>query len=266
MKLNKEHFSLKITVAITYLIMVIVNALANILPINGMNTGEISDSYANLFAPAGITFAIWGVIYFLLLVYVIYQFGIFQSDSDPYREDLFKRIGIYFAISSVLNSIWIFAWHYRMIELSLILIVGVLICLILINQHTKKVRLSFKDKIFIRIPFSIYFGWITVATIANVTTLLVKLGWGGFGISEVIWTIIILIVGTLISIGTIIRNRDFFYGLVVIWAYVGIYIKHVSPETFNGEYQSIITSVVVCLVFLVLAEAYILFANRKSLD
>lgn len=266
MRVYKENFPLKVTVAITYLIMVVVNALANIIPINGVTSGEVSDFYANLFAPAGITFAIWGVIYFLLFIYVIYQFGLFQRCTDPYREELFKKIGFYFSISSILNAAWIFAWHYFIIELSLIIIILMLICLILINQYTKKATLSFKDKFFIRLPFSIYFGWLTIATIANVTTLLVKLGWSGFGISEVIWTIIVLIVGLIISITTILTNKDFFYGLTIIWAYIGIYIKHTSPNGFNGEYQSIITTLVVCLVFLVLSEIYLIYFNRKKLN
>lgn len=265
MKINKENSPIKIAVAVTYLLMVIMNALANILPINGVTSGGVSDFYENLFAPAGITFSIWGVIYLLLLIYVIYQFGLFQGGSDPVREELFQKIGIKFAISSILNSIWILSWHYMVIELSLIIIIGMLICLILINEDIKKATLSRKDKFFIRLPFSVYFGWLTVATIANVTTLLVKLGWGGFGISEVIWTIIILIIGTLIGIATIVRNKDFFYGLVFIWAYVGIYIKHTSPSTYDGQYQSIITTVVVCLVFLVLSEGYLFYKNRQEI-
>lgn len=263
MKVNKENFPLKVVAAVTYLIMVTMNALANIIPINGMNTGEISDSFPNLFAPAPITFTVWGVIYFLLLLYVIYQFGIFQKDSDPNKEELFKKIGIYFSISSVANAIWILAWHYKLIPLSLILIVVVLICMIIINQHTKASKLSLKDNFFIRLPFSIYFGWVTVATIANVTTLLVDIGWNGFGISETIWMILILIVGALITIATILRNKNFFYGLVVIWAYIGIYIKHTSSSGFNGEYQSIITTTTVCLVFFLLTEIYMIYSQRK---
>lgn len=163
-----------------------------------------------------------------------------------------------------MNAIWILTWHYKLIELSLLLIIGMLVCLILINQHTKKADLSFKDKFFIRLPFSIYFGWLTVATIANVTTLLIKINWGRFGISEVIWTILILIVGAAIGILTTLRNKDFFYGLVFIWAYIGIYIKHVSEATYNSEYQSIVTTVVVCLVFLILSQGYLLFINKAD--
>lgn len=264
MNINKENFPLKIIVAVTYLLMVTMNALANILPINGLNTGQISDSFENLFAPAGITFSIWGVIYLMLLLYVIYQFGFFQDKSDPYKEELFRTIGIYFAISSVLNTFWILAWHYLFIEVSLVLIIGVLICLIFINQHTKSANIGLKDKFFIRLPFSIYFGWLTVATIANVTTLLVKLGWNGFGVGEDIWTIIILVVGLIIAVLTILKNRDFFYGAVIIWAYIGIYIKHTG--VFNSNYQNIIYTVMASLALLVLTEIYLIFSNNRELD
>lgn len=264
MGINRENFPLKVIVAITYVIMVAMNALANILPINGVNTGQVSDFYENLFAPAGITFAIWGVIYLLLLFYVIYQFGFFQNGSDPYREQMLRTVGIYFSLSSILNTMWILAWHYDYIGISLILIVGVLLTLIFINQHTKRSDLFFKDKFFVRLPFSIYFGWITVATIANVTAFLVSIGWKGFGISDEVWTVAVLIVGLLIAVTTIIRNRDFFYGLVIIWAYAGIYIKHTS--VFNSQYSLVIYTLMGSGIVLALAELYVLFSKNPELD
>lgn len=176
MKIAQQNFLLKITVTVTYLLMLVANALANIIPINGVLTGEVSDTFENLFAPAATTFIIWGVIYSLLLLYLVYKFGAFQSGIDSEKEELFKKIGIYFSISSLLNAIWIFCWHYYLIGISLAIIIGMLICLMVINQYIKKMDLSLKDYIFIRVPFSIYFGWLTVATIANVTTLLVQLG------------------------------------------------------------------------------------------
>lgn len=264
MKINKTNYALKITTLVTFLIMVGVNALANILPINGVTSGEISDSYPNLFAPAGITFSIWGVIYLLLFFYSVYQFGIFQKEEDRYKEDLFKKIGILFSISSGLNAVWIFTWHYRIIEVSLVIIIGMLILLIMINNITKKATLSIKDYFFIRLPFSIYMGWLTVATIANVTTLLVKLGFDGFGISETIWTIAIIVVGLIIASLTILRNRDVAYGLAIIWAYIGIYIKHISKDGWNAEYSTIIFTTVASIVILVMVELYTLFNLKKK--
>lgn len=265
MKINRRNFNLKVTVLVTYLIMLATNAMATLLPINGITTGEISDFYENLFAPAGITFSIWGVIYFLLLLYCLYQFGIFQDEEETFREDMFRKIGILFSISSVLNTIWIFTWHYKLLEVSVPIMLGILVTLIMINNISRKTPLSLKDYIFIRLPFSVYFGWITVATIANITALLVKLGFGGFGLSEAIWTIVILIVGLLIGSLTIMRNRDIAYGLVLIWAYAGIYIKHISKDGFNANYTSIIFTVVASIVLFVMVEIYTL-VNLKRKD
>ena len=264
MFINKKIRPIRIFAAITFVIMVIMNGLANALPINGQTTGEISDYYANLFAPAGYTFAIWGLIYILLFVYTIYQLGIFRNNSNSNNTELLDTIGIIFSISSIVNTVWILAWHYNLIWLSLILIVIMLVCLIVINREIKKKHLSFKEKLLVRLPFSIYFGWITVATIANVTTFLVSINWNGFGISESIWTVIVLAVGFLIATAVITRNRDLAYGLVVIWAYTGILVKHSSQRGFAGAYPSVISVVSVCIAFLVVVEIYTLFKPRDK--
>ncbi|SHH75972.1 lantibiotic ABC transporter permease [Clostridium grantii] len=258
MERRKNITFIKILVLITFLLMITVNALANIIPINRITTGEVSDYYANLFAPAGITFAIWGLIYLLLAGYTIYQLGFLQKDSSKAKEGLFKKIGLYFSISSIANVIWILCWHYRVIPSTMILMIVLLVCLIIIVLEIKKVELSFKDKLFIKLPFSIYFGWITIATIANVTTLLVSIGWDGFGISEEIWTIIIILVGLLIGAITILVNKDIPYGLVIIWAYIGILIKHKSLNGFNGEYPAIIITVIISIILLIVTELYVL--------
>ncbi|MBU3191727.1 tryptophan-rich sensory protein [Clostridium bowmanii] len=265
MRENKTKISIKVFVGVTFIVMVAINALANILPINGQTTGGVSDFYKNLFAPAGITFAIWGLIYFELAAYTIYQAGLFQNNKSKSSVDLLEKIGVYFSISSIANSIWIFSWHYRYILLSTLLMVVILVCLIIINQIIKRENLSFKEKFFIKFPFSIYFGWITVATIANVTTLLVSLGWDGLGISEPIWTVIIISVGLIIGITTILKNRDIAYGFVLIWAYAGILIKHVSPSGFSNQYMEVITTVIVSIVLLMIAEIYIFSKNRMTI-
>lgn len=244
-KNNNQKPYIKVIVAITYITMIVVNALANILPINGRNTGEISDSYPNLFAPAGYTFSIWGLIYLLLVAYTLYQL---QSKNNHGKASLLNEIGIYFSISSIANVFWILAWHYDFIGLSLILMIVILISLILINRILKEEKLTSRENLFIRLPFSVYFGWITVATIANITTWLISINWNGFGISEIAWTIILLLVGIIIGILTLLANKDIPYGLVIIWAYMGIMVKHISKTGFGGQYPSIIITVAVCIV------------------
>lgn len=254
---------LRIITAITFLAMITVNALANILPINGVNTGQVSDYYPNLFAPAAITFAIWGLIYLLLAGYTLFQLGLFQGKKQTINQKLLRKVDILFSLSSVANAAWIFSWHYFMIPLSLLLMIIILACLILINIAIQRETLSPRERFWIRLPFSVYFGWITVATIANVTTFLVSIDWNGFGLSESFWTIVILIVGMMIGTVTMIRNRDMAYGLVLVWAYKGIWLKHTSDTGFAGQYPGIINTVIACLVVFGVALIYLLVSRKK---
>ena len=253
----------RVLVALAYLGMVVVNYLANALPINDIPTGEVSDLYPNLFAPAGITFSIWGLIYLLLGLFVLYQFGVFGRFRFKKEKELLNKVGVYFIISSVANALWIFSWHYGLLWLSLIFMVTILFCLIKINDLFRKRRLDSKEFFFLRLPFSIYFGWITVATIANVTAFLVSVGWGGFGISESIWTIIVLLVGATIGILTGVHNKDVAYLLVFVWAYLGIIIKHTSSAGFNNQYPEIIAVAVICIVFFLTTVGIILGKKKK---
>lgn len=259
---KKYPFAFKITVITSFVIMVAVNAFANILPINGISTGEVSDSYPNLFAPAGITFSIWGVIYLLLALYSLYQFGIFQKKA-VLDTPLYNKTGTLFVITSIANAAWIFAWHYKALALSLVLMLIILVSLASINTLLIKADLTVKDKIFIKLPFSIYFGWITVATIANVTAFLIDIGWERFGLSEIFWTIVIILTGLLIGGLTAYINRDIPYALVLIWAYAGIIIKHVSDTGFNLAYPSVMITVTVAITLFIVDIVYIIIKMRK---
>ena len=140
---------------------------------------------------------------------------------------------------------------------------AILICLIIIKLTIDKAELSLKDKIFVSIPFSVYFGWITVATVANVTTFLVSISWNGFGIPESIWTAIIIIVGLIIGVATVIRFKDTPYGLVFIWAYTGILVKHISSAGFNGEYPMVIFAAALSIIIFIVITAKNLFKRVK---
>jgi len=264
MEAEKTNTSIRVVTTVSFLVMVIVNVLAETIPINGQGTGQVSDSYKNLFAPTGLTFAIWGLIYFLLAGYTAYQLGFFNLNKRRFKTDLFEKVGLYFSISSIANATWIFSWHYHLIALSMLLMIIILVCLILIVRQIKEESFSLRENIFIRFPFSVYFGWITVATIANATTLFVSLGWDRFGISEPTWTVMIIAVGLAIGIVTMLRNRDIAYGLVIIWAYAGIFIKHTSASGFAGQYPVVITTVTVCIVLLLIGEVYIIISNRRT--
>lgn len=251
---------IRVLVLVTYLAMIAANVLANALPINGRTTAEVSDSYANLFAPAGITFSIWGVIYLLLGAHVLYQLGAFAADPRP-QAALMTRVGILFSVSSLVNAAWIVTWHYDQILLSTLLLATMLVLLIVITRTIRSADLTTRDQVLIQLPFSVYFGWITVATIANVTVWLVSIGWDGAGISEATWTVIILLVGTAIGTAVILRHRDLAYGLVLIWAYLGIWIKHTTD--LGGAYPAVSTTAVVGIVVFA-AAAVLLLAPRRA--
>ncbi|WP_320127475.1 tryptophan-rich sensory protein [uncultured Sphaerochaeta sp.] len=263
MKDKQKTLFRQVAVLLSFVCMIIVNALANILPFNGMSTGAISDSYPNLFAPVGFTFAIWGVIYSLLMLYTLYQLGIFQKESKNDQEQLLVQIAPLFIISSLVNALWLVSWHYTKLVLSMVLMLVLLLCLISIVQAIKKHSLKKSGYLCIQLPFSIYFGWITVATIANAATLLVSLGWNRFGLSESFWTVLILIVGMAIGVATAIRNQDIPYILVLVWAYFGILYKHLAANEFHKAYPDIIVTLCICLAIFLICIGY-LISQKKA--
>lgn len=264
MEKKNPYLPLKLFVFITFIVMVTVNALSVLLPLNGITPGEVSDFYPNLFAPAGITFSIWSLIYLLLAAHTLYQVGLFRSRKKKVNDELLRKTGIVFSVSSLVNAAWIFSWHYRIIPLSMVLMVCLLICLIDMAVIINTQSLSPREKLLIRLPFSVYFGWITVATIANATALLVSLGWNGFGIPESIWTIIILAVGALIGTATLLRFKSIAYGLVLIWAYTGILIKHTTASGFGGQYPGVIFTTSICMALFALAIIYTLVKKPQA--
>ncbi len=257
----REKLPLKLAVAIAFVAMVVVNYLAQLLPINGVTPGQVSDSMPNLFAPVGLTFSIWGLIYLSLAAFTIYQFGFGRRGAECQSLD---KVRVVFIISSLANIAWIFSWHYGNIGLSLVMMLAILISLIVINLALDRERLGGSEKVLYRLPFSLYFGWITVATVANVTALLVKGGWDRFGWSEEAWMIVILVVAMAIGTATMVLRRDVAYGLVLIWAYTGILIKHVSPAAFAGAYPAVIGTVIACLAIYAAAEVFTIYGMTRA--
>ena len=247
---------IKIFAGVTYVAMVVINFLANGLPINGRSTGDISDAYPNIFAPAGPAFSIWGLIYLSLGCYVIYQF----VKKDQKTEDILQRINPLFIATSLANIAWIFAWHYDYIGLSVFIMATLLTLLIKIADILRTERFTLLTKLLVRMPFSIYFGWITVASIANITVFLVSIGWNGFGIADFVWTSIILLVGAMIGILRMRKDNNIAYGTVLVWAYAWILLKHVSPAGFDGQYPIVIATVIVCLMLFLFFIARIVFS------
>jgi hypothetical protein len=211
---------------LSFVAVLVVNTLASTVGINGRLTGALSDAIPNLFVPAGLTFSIWGVIYLLLLLFIIAQArGLFSAgESGPEGT---RRIGWLFFLSSGANVAWLLLWHYELVGLSLLAMLVLLgsLLAVYLRLGTGRTPAGPAERWFFRVPCSVYLGWITVATIANATAFLVKAGWNGFGLPPEVWTVVVIVVAALITGAVLATRRDAGYGLVILWALVGIMLK-----------------------------------------
>lgn len=201
---------------------VFINYLSNTGLMNNSTIGEISDDYRSLFTPAGYTFAIWGIIYLFLFAFAIYQ-G--RSLFVKVKDDSFVlKTGWWFIASCLFNSLWVFAWIYEYTGLSCIFIVLLLISLLIIVLNN---RMELNDErfpiiAFVWWPFVIYTGWVSVASIANVSTYLVKIGWDGFGLSDTVWTLVMITIAIVVNLIVTWKRNMREFALVGAWALVGI--------------------------------------------
>jgi hypothetical protein len=236
---------------VLFLGVIAVNALANILPINGYNTGQISAFYPNAFVPAGFTFSIWGVIYLLLLSYTIgFTYYTLKQEQNPKAFALIERINIYFLLTCVFNMSWIVAWHYLQIELSLVIMLLFLITLIqlFLKSNTIARDLTLSQRFILQTPFIVYLGWISVATIANTTALLVAYKWTALNIAPVYWSASMILIALLLAVLMLKKFKAVPFALVVAWALWGI---KASQGSVYPLIQSITTVSVACLFVMI---------------
>ncbi len=215
----------QISVAVSVVATIVINILANALPLNGLNTGEISDRFAVYFVPAGYVFSIWGVIYIGLIAYAI-----FQALPSQRQNPRLQSTGWWVVLGGLANIVWIFLWHYEQFPLTILAMLVLLATLIVtyLRLGTGRYPVSTAETWAVRVPFSIYLGWITVATVANVTSLLYYLNWDGFGIAPEVWMTLILVAVLVIAVLMNFTRRDVAYTLVILWALAGIAVKHAS--------------------------------------
>ena len=229
-----------------------VNWLSNSLPLNGKTPGALSDQYPNLFVPAGLTFSIWGVIYIWLMVWVGFQVAaLFNSKLADQVEPMVVRSGWLFVLTCALNISWLFAWHWEQVLLSVVVMVMLLIVLLRLNLALKvgSSKTSSLEKRAAHLPFGIYQGWITVALIANVTALLVSMGWSP-DMPEATLTLLLVAAGALIANYMLFTHNNLGHALAVAWALFGIYLKR-SDGLEPGSEQVALLAGVCCIGLLV---------------
>lgn len=258
---KSKKYQFKVVTLIIYLLMIVVNILADTLPINNVTTGQISSIYPTLITPANYAFSIWLVIYLLLGLFILYQLKVKENTALNIKQ--FNEIRYYFCMSSLGNILWIFAWHYNMIEVTVFVMAMIFYCLLSAVKLLNKLEITNTDKIFIKFPISLYFGWIMVAALININVYLVSIEWDGFGIPKYIWAIIILIFGAVISLLLMIKLNSRAIGLSVIWAYVGILVNHIAEDGYNKSYPSIIITLILCIIVLIVLELLSFRRNRK---
>jgi hypothetical protein len=230
-----------------------INGLANALPLNGQTTGGISDRFQVYFVPAGYVFSIWGLIYVALIAFAVYQALPAQRDNPR-----LYRIGYLFALSCVANIAWLFLWHYEVFPLTLVAMLALLLLLIAIYLRLDigRARVPTAEKWLVHVPFSIYLGWITVATIANVTSLLDYLKWSGWGISPEAWTVIMLVAAVGIASAVSLTRGDVAYMLVIVWALAGIAVKHTgTPVVATAAWVTTALAALMLVVSLFVSKA-----------
>jgi len=218
---------LAIATLIAVLATLAVNTLSNFFPPAGLNIGEVANTILGgvQITPANYAFAIWGLIYLGLIAYGIYQL------QGPQREDPTLRRADWLLIVACLAQIaWVYLFTFQLFWLSVAAMLVILISLIAayLALDIGQTRASRDRRWLVHTPFSIYLGWISVATIVNVASALYISGWNGWGLSATGWTIVMLLIGAIVGGIVAIQRADVAFTGVFIWAYVAIALRQLS--------------------------------------
>lgn len=267
-----------ILATVSFAVMVTANALANALPLNGVNTGQLSDEIPNLFVPIGLTFSIWGLIYLLLAGYIVAILReAFRRNSAGQRWE--AQDGWLFTLNALANAGWILAWHWRLVPLSMLIMLVILASLIVLEERNfrryngKPVRIGLTAPgrgtpvlhFFLTTPVNVYLGWICVATIANATAVLVKAGWNGFGIGPQVWTVLVIIAGLVVALALMYLRNAVAAPLVIVWAYLGIVLKRTAldPDQTRAVWLAAAISGVLIFVLLIVKLSGLISESRS---
>lgn len=247
---KKSALLWRILATTSFVAVIVVNALANALPINGLTTGDVSDLYPNLFTPAGITFSIWSVIYLLLAGFVIQCWRHVEADN-------ITRLLPAFVVTCALNVAWIVVWHHLLPAVSVVIMLMLLLTLVVlflrIQRQIPKTKLNI---LFISVPFSVYLAWICVATIANISAWLTSLPAVGLSSTPQLWTVIMMVVAAVIATWIFLRYQSPEFMAVVFWAFLGIFLRW-----RGSDYNLVQTGSIILMVGL-LAITVVVLARR----
>lgn len=252
---------IQIANGVALVMTVVINYLSNSGVFNGQTMATISAKYQNLFTPSGYAFSIWGLIYLGLLGFVIYL-GPFTK-ATAIKEKICLQIGWWFVISCVVNCLWVLAWLYEYTFITILLMLLLFVSLLLIIRNTNQVleKSDSGTTIFLRVPFYIYSGWISVALIANIAAYLKKIGWNGFGISETVWTILMFAVAALLHVMMIWKRNMPVFAMEAVWALIAI-----AYANYQLNYSVYIAAIITTVFIAGNIIVYFIQDLRRSLN
>lgn len=255
--MNNQKKILPFANGLALVLTIALNYLSNAGLLNGNTMKTVSDRYFNYFTPAGYAFSIWGIIYLGLLGFIFYT-GI-NGRKDPHRAAILSKIGWWFVLSCLANALWVVAWLSDYTGLSVFIMAVLLFSLIkiVINTRMELDAHPLKDYLFIFWPFALYSGWVTVAWIANISAYLKKTGWEGWGISDVNWAIIMVVVAGLVNIVMVYTRNLREFAAVGIWALFAISVSNSSDQ--DGK-----KIVYACYAVMIIIAAFIVYNGSKS--
>jgi hypothetical protein len=200
------------------------NGWVNAMPLNGVTTGEVSNAYPSLFTPPGWVFAIWGLIYAALCIFAVYQLRPSQR-GRPYL----LHVGWFHVLSAVCNCTWLVVFHFSYGRAGLAPLTLLPMYLLFASLLAIYLRLRIgleavgtPEKLAVHVPFSLYLGWVTLATMTNTAFVL------NAAVPEIplsiqrLFTAVLLLAVLAVGLLILRNRRDLVFALVIVWAASGI--------------------------------------------
>lgn len=255
-----EAQGLRVLNLIFFFLMIAVNIGAELLPLNNTTTQQVSALHNTLLTPPGFTFAVWGVIYSWLFLFILFQFGLFRKKGTGDNPDFIHSISVFFIISCVFNMGWIIAWHYDLITLCFVLIFAMWASLFYAFIRLKKEATNAREYFFIQMPFSLYLAWISAAMMINYLIMIKTAVPGLLGLSETAWSSGLIIALFLLTELILFRYRDFTFAIGALWAFAGIlyhYSMDIGKQELNTNMLLLLAIVVGTLLVSLLITAWV---------
>ncbi len=243
-----------------YLVTIAINAMGATGLINRLSQKQVSDRYDTFITPSPAAFSIWGVIYTLLLVSLVY---LIIRHREPGAAKATETISLPFWLSSAANILWIVTFSFEWIGVSTLMIFAFVIILALLNLKLKWI--SGKERSLLALTFGLYNGWLLIASVVNTAAYLVQVKWAAFGLAPDTWAVIILSASILITAGIQIRLRNAMLTLPIAWAYFGIWQRHGAQGAFAGQYPAVLAASLIGSALLILIAAAVFWLNGRSL-